>query len=122
MTSSKTKILNFQSKGAPQPMALVLKTVKTKCYYHKGEDWALAEFNSYKHNFTNYTKVVTEQIYQDNICFKESRLRLQQIYTQLIELVPLKYKEKALLAYRISLKKIQRYDERIQFSQEKCEF
>ena len=122
MTSSKTKILNFQSKGAPQPMELVLKTVRTKCYYHKGEDWALAEFNSYKHNFTNYRQVITQHIYQDNISFQETRLRLQQIYAQLIQLVPLKYKEKAMLAYRISLKKIQRYDERIDFSQEKCEF
>jgi hypothetical protein len=122
MTSSKTKILNFQSKGVPQPMALVLKTVRTKCYYHKGEDWALAEFNSYKHNFTNYRQVITQHIYQDNISFQETRLRLQQIYAQLFQLVPLKYKEKALLAYRISLKKIKRYDERIDFSQEKCEF
>lgn len=103
-------------------MALVLKTVRTKCFYHKGEDWALAEFNSYKHNFTNYRKIITEQIYDLNICYTESRLRLQQIYAQLIELVPLKYKEKALLSYRISLKKIKRYDERIEFSQEKCEF
>ena len=103
-------------------MALVLKTVRTKCYYHKGEDWALAEFNSYKHNFTNYRQVITQHIYQDNISFQETRLRLQQIYAQLFQLVPLKYQEKALLAYRISLKKIKRYDERIDFSQEKCEF
>jgi len=78
----------------PKPMHLYMSgsELYKKCKMEPGWDKTMALFNAYKHEFTNYNRVTTDYIYYNNLTWKETLQTMQEVYKELYDLVPEKYK------------------------------
>ena len=95
----------------PKPMDFCL--TGTELYKRRrveaGWDKNMALFNAYKHEFTNYNKVVTNDIYHNDIDWEESIKAMADIYRQLLTLVPEKYHDVCKKQYACCINSIKRH-------------
>ena len=78
----------------PKPMHLYMSgsELYKKTKMEPGWDKTMALFNAYKHEFTNYTDVAREMIYYNDLTWTETLQAMQEVYQELYNLVPEKYK------------------------------
>lgn len=89
-TSLNFKLLSKSGCRKPAPMNLNLLRQRGYIEYTHGGNAKLAEFNAYKHCFTNYSALMLV-LTQSNIPVSDSIKIIGKIYNQLLDLVAPKY-------------------------------
>ena len=113
---TRTKKMNIQLKARnqiknPKPMETYLKgkDLYNKCIMNPGWNKDMAVFNAYKHEYTNYNRVVTDEIYHADLSWQESVDRMKAVYQQLMTLVPERYKEQCKQSFLYSIKDLKEF-------------
>jgi hypothetical protein len=102
--NTKTQAFNLLAPSGKRPAPkMSLKVLVDRGYvnYHTGNNKQLAEFNAYKHCFTNYCKLITT-VHQSNLTTQESLAAIKHIYIQLSQQVETHYRDAVNIAYKMS--------------------
>jgi len=100
----KIQTFNLLAPSGKRPVnRMSLRVLRDRGYvnYHTGHNRHLAEFNAYKHCFTNYRKLITE-VHQSNLTTQQSLAAIRHIYLQLAQQVQPHYRDAVNTAYRMS--------------------
>lgn len=102
--NNKIQTFNLLAPSGKRPAAkMSLKVLLDRGYvnYHTGDNKHLAEFNAYKHCFTNYCRLITE-VHQSNLTTQQSLAAIKHIYLQLSQQVEPHYRDAVNTAYKMS--------------------
>ena len=102
--NNKIQTFNLLAPSGKRPAGkMSLKVLLDRGYvnYHTGDNKQLAEFNAYKHCFTNYCRLITE-VHQSNLTTQQSLAAIKHIYTQLSQQVEPHYRDAVNTAYKMS--------------------
>jgi hypothetical protein len=95
----------------PKPMHYYMNGTELykKCKMEPGWDRTMALFNAYKHEFTNYNRVATDNIYHNDLDWRATLQAMKTVYDELYELVPNKYKAVCKESMLCSIEKLRQH-------------
>lgn len=99
---------NNAKKVKPMDNYLKGKDLYNKAVLKANWDKDMAMFNAYKHNYTNYDRIMY-QVYTRNLTWTETLETTKQVYIQLMSQVPEKYKKACKESFIWSLKELQQH-------------
>ena len=93
---------------APKPMHCYMNGTELykKTKIEPGWDKTMALFNAYKHEFTNYNRVATDNIYHNDLSWTDTVRAMKTVYDELYALVPNKYKAVCKQSMLVSIEKL----------------